>query len=223
VKLILIEKRIETKEVKTFVFKPEEKFGWIAGQYLIYSLPHQNQDLRGKMRFFTISQSPFENNPSITTKIIKKSSSFKKALDNLKIGQSMEAKGPDGDFVVENLNRKYIFIAGEMGITPFRSILKELKFENKNLDIILLYSTKDKDILFKNTFDNLKLNNLKIEYFIGKRIYKNAIEKIADFKKRIFYVSGPDAMVEEMEKLLLELGVKKENIKSDYFSGYKDI
>ena len=60
-KLKLIAKKTEKKEIKTFVFEPEKKIKWIAGQYLIYSLPHENPDIRGKMRFFTISASPFEN------------------------------------------------------------------------------------------------------------------------------------------------------------------
>lgn len=220
-KLTLIDKRKETRTVKTFIFRPEKKISWTPGQYLIYSLPHKNQDLRGKMRFFTISASPFEKNPSITTRLIKQSSSFKKALNNLKIGGNIEAKGPDGSFTLKDIKEKIMFIAGGMGITPFRSILKELEFKNKNLDIILLYSFKNSDIVFKKQFDNLKLKKLKIEYFIGKRIGKADIEKTKDFKKRTVFVSGPDAMVMKMEELLEKMGVKKENIKTDYFSGYK--
>ena len=121
-KLKLIEKRNETKDIITFIFEPEKKFKWRAGQYLILSTDHKNPDNRGKMRFFTISSAPFENNPSITTRINKiNSSSFKKALTALKIGSVINAKGPDGDFVIKNINKKYIFIAKGVGITPFIS------------------------------------------------------------------------------------------------------
>lgn len=222
-KLTLLSKHKQTQDIKTFVFKPESPLSWKEGQYLIYTLGHGNSDTRGKMRFFTISSAPFEIYPQITTRIHQNSSSFKKALDNLKIGGVIQAKGPDGDFVIEDLKKHYVFVAGGIGITPFRSILKQLKFKNKDLDIILLYSSKNSDVVFKKELDNLKLKNLKIEYFIGKRINKIDIEKITGFKKRIFYVSGPDPMVEKTEKLLLKLGIKKENIKSDYFSGYDSI
>ena len=219
-KLKLVKKIKETKDVNTYIFKPDSDFKWIAGQYLIYSLAHENQDNRGKMRFFTISSSPFQKYPSITTKIDKTNgSSFKKALDLLKIGDEIDIKGPDGDFVIDNFKKSYVFIAGGIGITPFRSILGQLNHKNLDLDIILLYSAKNSSAIFKKELESLKLKKLKIKYF-DKRINKTDIEKIKDFKKRIFYVSGPDAMVENIEKMLLKIGLKKENIKSDYFSGY---
>ncbi|HYM65582.1 MAG TPA: FAD-dependent oxidoreductase [Candidatus Sulfotelmatobacter sp.] len=219
--LTLIDKKTETKDVNTYVFKSDVYFIWKAGQYLIYSLKHKNQDKRGKMRFFTISSPPFFKNPSITTRIDPvKGSSFKKALNNLKLGEKINAKGPDGDFIIDDFKKSYFFIAQGMGLTPFRSILKQLEFENKDLDIEFFYSGKDKNIIFKDEFDSLRLKNLKIKYFIGKRIREKDIISIKDFKKRQFYISGPDSMVEDMEKILLGLGIKKENIKSDYFSGY---
>jgi len=223
-KLTLIEKKKLTPEVFSFVFKPEKKLKWKAGQYLIYTLPHKNMDLRGKMRFFTISSSPFQKFPTISTKIVKESSSFKKALNKLKIGDEISAKGPDGDFVIGNLNKHYIFIAGGIGITPFASIIRQLDFEKKKINVTLLYSGKTKDLPFKKNFEQISRshNEFKINYFIGKRIDEKILKKFIK-EKYTFYVSGPDPMVEEMEKLLFKLGIKKENFKDDYFSGYKTI
>lgn len=218
--LTLIAKRKEAGNAKTFIFKPQKSFTWIPGQYLIYNLDHKNPDLRGKMRFFTTSSSPFEKYPSISTRIDNiKGSSFKKALDSLKPGDTINAKGPDGDFTLENIKDKFVFIAGGIGITPFRSILKQLEHDKKDLDIILLYFSK-KDVVFKKELEDLKLKRLKIEYLIDKRISEADIKKITDFKRRIFYVSGPDAMTESTENLLLKLEIKKEKLKTDYFSGY---
>lgn len=222
-KLTLLEKRNEIGNVKTFIFNPESRMTWSAGQYLIYTLEHENKDLRGKMRFFTISASPFEKHPSITTRIENKPSTFKIALNNLKIGDTIEAKGPDGDFIIENKNKSYVFIAGGIGITPFHSILNQLNFEESNLDILLLYSNKDKNVVFKKNLDELKLKRLKIEYMGGKGIEKERIQSIKKYKEKFFYVSGPDPMVDAIEKLLDSLGVAKKNQYYDYFSGYKAI
>lgn len=223
-KLTLIEKKKLTPEVFSFVFKTEEKIKWKAGQYLIYTLPHKNMDLRGKMRFFTISASPFQKFPSISTKIVKESSSFKKALNKLKIGDEISAKGPDGDFVIKNPNKKYVFIAGGIGITPFASIIRQLNFEKKKINVTLLYSGKTNDLPFKKDFEQIGKSHkeFKIEYFIGERIDEKMLSKFIK-GKYVFFVSGPDPMVEEMEKLLFKLGIKKENFKDDYFSGYKSI
>lgn len=222
-KLKFLRKRREEENVKTFVFEPEKNLEWIAGQYLIYNLEHKNKDNRGKMRFFTISAPPFEKNPSITTRIFNKNrSSFKTALLNLKKGDFIEAKGPDGDFILKDLKKEYVFIAGGIGITPFHSILKQLDFERKKVKIIVLNSNHTSDFIFKKELDDFTKNNknLKIIYFVSpERIDKNEILKVP--KDAIFYVSGPDPMVEEIEKILEEIKIPKKNIRSDYFSGYK--
>jgi ferredoxin-NADP reductase len=223
-KLTLIEKNEIASGVFSFTFKPDIKLKWKAGQYLIYSLEHENKDLRGKMRFFTISASPFQKNPTITTKIIKTSSSFKKALNNLKIGDEILAKGPDGDFVINNTSKKYIFIACGIGITPFISIIRQLNFKKNIINATLLYSGKTDDLPFKNELLRIAADHKEftIKYFIDKRIDKNTLQKFIN-SQNIFYVSGPDSIVEAMQKLLIELGINKENIKEDYFSGYKNI
>ena len=222
-KFTLIKKQNEVGNAKTFIFKPDTQISWKAGQYFIYYLEHENKDLRGKMRFFTISSAPFEKYPSITTRIVKTSSTFKKALNKLKIGENLEVKGPDGDFIIENKNKSFVFIAGGIGITPFHSILKQMEYEKKDLDILLLYSNADKDIVFKNELKKLNLKNLKIKFLIKKQIKEKNIIEIKDFKDKFFYVSGPEPMVESLEQLLDKLKVSKRNQYYDYFSGYKNI
>ncbi len=223
-KLKLIDKKIETKNIKTFIFEPENSITWTAGQYLIYYLSHDNSDTRGKMRFFTISASPFEKNPSITTKIIDKSSSFKKALDNLALGQIIETKEPDGDFVIENIRKKHVFIAGGIGITPFFSIIKQLYYEKKPINVTLFY-TSNNEFLFKEALDKISKTHIEFKiHYLNERIDKKIIkEKINNLKKHIFYVSGPDPMVDELEVLLKKLGVSEDKLRLDYFSGYKKV
>lgn len=229
--LTLVDKKQETKDVFSFYFQPPSPISWQPGQFMIYSLPHQNSDVRGIMRFFTISSAPFENHITITTKIDKNNgSSFKKALMDMKAGQKIQAKGPDGNFILDNLSRDYIFIAGGVGITPFRSILTQISnqksvIKNQQISITLFYANKSKDnILFKDELDEAKKNNpnLKIEFILNPRHIDEKTLKtgIRDFQKPVFYISGPDQMVESLVNLLETLGVQRKNIKEDYFSGY---
>lgn len=225
--LKLIDKKKISGNIISFIFKPGKKLRWKAGQYLIYSLPHEPRDLRGKMRFFTISSAPYEKNPVITTKIGNMSSTFKKTLDKLKIGMEIEAKGPDGDFVIGDLDKNYIFIAGGIGITPFISIIRELDFRKKPINVTLLYENKTKDITFKDELDKIAdlHPEFKLRYLISSvRINQEYLKNIiGDFRDYIFYVSGPDPMVEATVKLLKDLDTPEENIKEDYFSGYGGI
>ncbi|MBI2026019.1 MAG: FAD-dependent oxidoreductase [Candidatus Levybacteria bacterium] len=208
-RLTLVDKKRLTSNIKSFVF-----------------LPHKNEDLRGEMRFFTISSSPFEKRIAITTRIFKKKSSFKKALDNLKIGEKIQAKGPDGDFVIEDFKKHHVFIAGGIGITPFIAIIRQKDYEKKPINVNLLYANKTKRTAFKKDLDEIasRHKEFKLSYiFSPKKIEKNVLSKFFKNKKIIFFVSGPDPMVDNITKILLEEGVLEENIKQDYFSGYKKI
>lgn len=222
-KLTLVDKRKEAENITTFIFQPEAPVTWEAGQFMVYSLSHENEDIRGRQRFFTISAAPFEKFPAISTRIFDKKSSFKKALGDMKIGDEIMGKGPDGDFVVEDHNRHSVFLAAGIGITPYRSIILELAHRNEPLNITLLYSNKTSDFPFKNEFDEIAARNpgLKIKY-LNKRIDEKVIkENVKDISTSIFYVSGPDAMVDAMSKVLLvDMGIEEENIVQDYFSGY---
>ena len=226
-KLTLINKKKQAQNIVSFVFKPEKSIAWKAGQYLIYSLPHENEDLRGRMRFMTISSAPFERNIAITTRIEKKPSSFKKALNNLKIGQILQVKGPDGDLYIENPEKNHVFVAGGIGITPFFSILKDLNHKNLPFNINLLYANGNNNFLFKKELEGFrrKHQEFKIYYLISpEKITKKAFLKLGlNFKNTLFFVSGPEKMIDNIEGLVENLGAKPENIRKDYFTGYSNI
>ncbi len=226
--LTLINKKQETLSATSFFFKPSSPTLWIPGQFLIYTLEHKNPDVRGKMRFFTISSAFFENHIAITTKIDDKApSSFKKALNQMQLGGKIQAKGPDGNFILEDLFAEYVFIAGGIGITPFRSIILDLANDKSPVNVTLLYANKDEDILFKNEFEEIAKSNpnFKINYFISpKHINEDYIKKLVpDLKKPLYYISGPNNMVEDLLTMLKSLGIEEKKIKLDYFHGYETI
>ncbi|MBI4040015.1 FAD-dependent oxidoreductase [Candidatus Daviesbacteria bacterium] len=230
-KLTLTHRSPEVAGVETFVFQPEGPLTWKAGQFIHYILPHSNPDDRGSERWFTISSAPFEGEVHITTRITSpKGSSFKQALLNLTAGDVIEGEDPDGEFVIDpstNSGQDYVFIAGGIGITPFRSILLDLDHNNQPIKVSLLYGNRDQNIVFKKELDELAIKHpsLKIHYIIDpQKIDQDTIKQyIPDLNKPVFYVSGPEPMVEAMEKMLMDMGIKDENIKRDFFPGYKEI
>lgn len=223
--LQLTGKTPENQDAVSFSFKSESPFEFKPGQFMRYHIPNQSPDERGENRFFSISAAPFENKLMITTRInSERGSTFKKDLSNLKIGDSISAEGPKGSFTLEDPNLEYVFIAGGIGITPFRSILLQLDHERKPINITLLYANRVENPVYFKAFEEIaKRNpNFKIHYFIGERkIDKQAIkELVPDLKKPLFYISGPEPMVEEFEDMLGKIGIPKENIETDYFPGY---
>lgn len=222
-KLKLIDKRQEAPEVYTFIFQPETPLTWQGGQFLIYTLPHADMDEKKDKRFFSIASAPAEKNIYLTTRITDKPSSFKKALLELPIGGEIEAEGPSGGFTADG-SKDYAFIAGGIGITSIRSILADLDAKKIPIKGRLLYANRDKNIAFKNDLEAIAGCNseFRIDHFIDpERITEDSIKSLApDLSKYVFFVSGPEPMVEAMEKMLAGMGIADDKIKRDYFPGY---
>lgn len=241
--LKLVEIRDIGNTIKEYVFKPVVPLKFKAGQYLEITLPvsavkGRKTDARGNRRSFSIASSPTEDHILLGVKHATPSSTFKLELANLKKGEVIAGNNVAGDFILPIDDRaKLVFIAGGIGITPFRSMLKYLVDSKHNRSITLFYAVSDaKQIVYKDILNEAKEFGLKIVYVLtpmeGHEVPKSwtgevgfidqaMIEKhVLDYKKRQFYVSGPDAMVQANKKLLRSIGITRDQIKTDYFSGY---
>lgn len=223
-KLKLIEHKPLFKDAETFIFEPDEPVTWQPGQYMHYVFPHPDEDNRGVERWFTISAPPYEKNITITTRFTEeKGSSFKKALRSLKTGDTIEADGPKGKFVIDDFDKKYVLVAGGIGITPYNSMLLQFDHDGKMPDTELLYANRDENFVFGDELAALesKYPNFHIHKFVGGRHIEAAdLKPYADDQSKIIYVSGPEPMVENFEKLLQDMGVPEDRLKTDFFPGY---
>lgn len=225
-KLTFKKKYKEAKGVYSFVFEAPKNFSWQAGQFIFYTLPHNNPDDRGITRYFTISSAPLDKVVRITTRIEKDGSTFKKNLMKLTAGDKIEATGPDGDFILDDVKKNNIFISGGIGITPYYSILKDLDQKNLPINATLLYANSDENFVFKEELEALvaKYPTFKIKYFVSPKHIeqediKAAIDEIGN--EPSVWFSGPEKMTEAFEKILKEdLKLPEERLKFDYFPGY---
>ncbi len=224
-KVTLLSNKQETSDVRSFFLKPDQPLNWQAGQYLRYHLDSSLPDDRGENRFFTIASAPFEKVIQITTRLSTPGSSFKNQLSRLIPGDTFEAFGPQGKFVIEDPSKEYIFIAGGIGITPFRSIITDLDHRKLPININLLYASKNEEIVFQKELESVmqKHPEFKTEYFIGdNKINQSTIQPfISKPSHPIFYISGPEGMMKSFVEMLKELGIAEENIKHDFFPGYE--
>ena len=224
-KLHFIRKEQEVPGVFSFYFEPPKGLTWTAGQFLHYTFPHPNADDRGIKRWFTISTAPHEKLIRITTRINNdRSSSFKSALMNLEEGDEIEAEDPEGDFIFENSIGCHVFVAGGIGITPFRSILAQLDYENKEAKIDLLYANRDDNLVFGDELNRLKQKHptLHAHPFIGdNKITLETLRPYIEKDDAIIYISGPEPMVEDFYNQLKAAGMPEKRIKGDYFPNYR--
>lgn len=235
--LVLKEKLQIANDTYDFVFNSDRKLAFLPGQYMEWTLGHKNPDSRGNRRYFTLASSPTEGNLRIGVKFYPQSSSFKKALLSLDSTQSIVVSQLSGEFTLpKDANQKLCFVAGGIGITPYRSIIKYLIDTNQKRDIILLYSNKTaSDIAYKDVFDvGLQTLGIRTVYTLtdktsiplgwqGRVGYIDAQvmqQEVSDYRDRVFYISGPHSMVDVFEKTLKDMGITGKQIKVDYFPGY---
>lgn len=230
VKLYRIEN--SAKNIKTLWFAPEKSLDYTAGQFVEIYLPHENADDRGQKRWFTLSSSPTEELISITTKLpVERISSFKKTLLELKKGDSVLISEPMGDFVLpKDSERPLLFVAGGIGITPMRSMIKWLIDNDEKRNIVLVYGAKNEnELVFIELFENFGIkpeivltNSADSSHGQSGPISGQLVQKLSHHTpEQLLYISGPEPFTEKLEKELLNAGVSKENLVLDFFPGYQ--
>lgn len=175
---------------------------------------------------FSLSTDP---NPDHLRVSMKAVGDFTKEAKNIKPGTKVLVEGAYGVFTAKaSTKEKVLLIAGGIGITPIRSMVKDLAEKSK--DITLLYSNADaQNITFKNELEELasKYNfNLQIIVTgeISGQAAKNRLDgdKIKqlspDFKDRDIFICGPVPMMMSIKKALLNMGVPKTSIHYEKFS-----
>lgn len=225
-----------THDIKSFRFSVPQgiNIDFKPGQFFVLTIKIKGQDAT---KHFSFSISPTEKGYVEFTKRIT-GSEFSQALDHLKKGDWARLKLPFGTFTFEGEYEKIAFLSGGIGITCIRSICKFASDKRVSTDIVLIYSNMtDEDIVFRQDFEQMeaKNSNLTVIHTLtspdidksvwkGKTGYINSAmvkEEIPDYRDRVFYISGPPKMVNDLKTMLIdELRVDKEKIKQERFLGY---
>ena len=201
-----------------------------------FTLAHPHPDSRGNRRYFTLASSPTENDVHLGIRFYEQGSSFKKALYRMDGRTNLVAAQIAGDFTLPpDPKQKLVFIAGGIGITPFRSMLKYLLDVHQRRDIVLFYANKTVDeIVYGDVLSAAQAKiGVKTFYtltdtaaiprnwpgFMGRISEQMILETVPDYEERTYYLSGPPDMVKAYERVLKNMNVKHDQIKKDYFPG----
>lgn len=225
-RLELLRKIESTDEITSFYFKKPSGFHYKPGQYVKVTVKLEVDDSKGNTRFFTLSSSPSEDYLMIATKM--QPSEFKKKLYELEIGERLQIRGPYGSFVFDADTKKvHVFIAGGMGITPFRSMIRFSVDESLEVPMILIYSyNSTNNAVFLDELRDVTQKNPRLTtYFIDSsqhgHIDSQMIKKsLENYKNCVYYITGPTEMVDEVSAILSTLKVPESDVSKEYFSGY---
>ena len=234
--LPLLESRKESPTAMTFRFSIQGTgFRYLSNQAIRLALPRV-EDPWGPARTFSLSSSPSEADYlSVTCKI--SDTPFKQALARLRPGDEAEVYGPLGFFLLDRA-RPSVFLAGGIGITPFRGMLRYAADTGDPAERRLLYSARVPDeLVFRAELDALaqRSTHLRVHYTVTRpaesgvawtgrvgRISAEWIREVAgplDHPK--FYIAGLPEMVEEMVAILgHSLGVREDDLDYEVFRGF---
>lgn len=213
VKIISIDKvtydvvRITTEKPADYNFVPGQ-----ATEISINKVGWENEN-----RPFTFTSLPTDDHLEFTIKIYHQNKGVTNELNQMKKGDELFVHDVFGAISYKG---EGVFIAGGAGVTPFISIFRYLKSENKIGGNQLFFANKAKeDIINEKEFKALlgdKFINILSDEQIGGYVYGRMSEEtlkkyVKDFTKQ-FYLCGPPIMVTVVLKQLKNLGVPEENI-----------
>jgi ferredoxin-NADP reductase len=203
------------------------------GQYFwVELLDPPYEDEKGPRRHTTVVTSPTEGVLGLATRI--RDTAFKRSLVEMPEGASVDVEQPKGSFVLpEDTSKQYVFVAGGIGITPFRSMLRYIADKGLDYDITLVYSNRDvESTAFLDELKELEsvVPRCRVIFTMtddptwegDKRMLDAEVlrELLGDLESFDFMIAGPPPMAKSVEASLLEAGLSEGQVQSDSFSGY---
>jgi len=205
-----------------------------AGQYFwVELLDPPYEDEKGPRRHISVVTSPTERGVlGLCTRI--RDSAFKRSLAELEVGAEVEVEEPKGDFKLpEDTEPHYVFIAGGIGITVFRSMLRYIADTGEPYDVTLVYSNRDRaSTAFLDELTELESQIPGFELVVtmtgdpewtgeSRRVDADFLrDKLGELADYTYLLAGPPPMVEGVVEQLNEAGVPEAQIEPDRFSGY---
>jgi len=204
------------KDGRNFDFKP----GMFSSIYI-----HRDDKL---FRSYSIASSPSDNYIEFMIEMIN--GRFTSLLANLSEGDEIFLTEPKGTFIFDpNDDRDIILIAAGVGIAPFFSMLRYLRFVNRKKNMTLFYSVKHKtDIVNLTELKSYENIGLKIHITLTRdtvdstwngefgRINLEMLNKyLNNLDNKVFYICGGIKFVRDLVDILIKSGVKDDDIKRD--------
>lgn len=126
----------------------DDSFLFEPGQWVNFSFPE------GVSRAYTIASAP--DRPQAVQFCVRVGAGRGgEALKKLQPGAEVSVDGPFGNFILPDDSRPVVFLAGDTGIAPVRSIVLHMLATNDSRAVTVLYEPDQRHILYAADFDPL--------------------------------------------------------------------
>jgi len=232
-------RRRDTVAERTMAFhldKPEG-FQFKAGQSVDLTLADPPEsDAEGNTRTFSIASAPGDQDIVVATRM--RDTAFKRVLGSLPIGSPVQLEGPMGSFTLHhNAAKPAVLLAGGIGITPFRSMIRQATAGKLAQKLYLFFgNNRPEDAPFIEDLQALAAANPYFDFVptmtdmarsarpwsgetsvIGREML---LGRLSNLHGPIYYVAGPPGMVEAMHSMLVGAGIDEDDVRAEEFAGY---
>ena len=209
-KIKFLSKQNEYDDVYTFFFDKKD-VAYEAGQYAHLLIEGETREVRE----LSFASAPSEDNLMLTMHV-GSNIEFKNKMSKLSEGDEVSLFKIKGKLEFPQVNEKsYVFLSGGVGITPFRSILKENKEKDLRIDLV---QVQRGDFLFKNELESL-VNNY---YSISPENFDDEITNIIEKNRSsLFYICGSKRFVDGISNLMEKNMIDKDRIQIESFTKEK--
>lgn len=229
----------ETSDTVTLYFEqPEPYLEYKPGQFLTLVMEFDGKEQR---RSYSLCTSPFVDPfPGISVKRVPEGLFSNFLNEKVFPGKTLNVVKPMGNFTTEfhSKNRRHFFlIAGGSGITPIMGILKSVLVNEPQSIITLIYCSRNEEqIIFNKQLELLQLANpdrLTVIHNLSQpsenwkglkgRLSPIVLKELfakAEYEPRyeeIYFMCGPEGIMETTQQVLDELGVERERIHRESF------
>jgi ferredoxin-NADP reductase len=223
-------------DVTLFRVEKPEGFQFLAGQYCLLSVPDMGfRDDRGLRRPFSIASSPLEKDLLFVTKL--SGSAMKRSMAEMPPGTTVTLGQPLGALILpEEKATPLAFLAGGVGIAPFRSLCRYATDGVTGHTITLFYSTRtpeetpfldelhgmpEQNTRLRTVITMTRIDNPKSWSGLTGRLNAEMIKSGCEaWERALYYIAGPPAMADAMKKTLEEMKIPPVQITIELFAGY---
>jgi 3-ketosteroid 9alpha-monooxygenase subunit B len=194
-----------------------DDFRYRAGQFLTFRVEVDGKRL---VRCYSLASSPdADPHPKVTVKRVEAGRVSNHVNEFWREGDRLEVMRPAGVFCLRDSERPIWLYGAGSGITPVISIVKSALATTAR-SIRLLYANRDEtSIIFRSELERLVAENrgrLQIEHSLDDRDGFVDVDRAKRFAAAgadaDFYVCGPGAFMDVVERALGELSVEAERI-----------
>ncbi|MDF3129031.1 FAD-dependent oxidoreductase [Kiritimatiellaeota bacterium B1221] len=197
----------------SYTFTKPRGYKFTAGQYLHLVAPGEDID-RKTVRHMSIATSPLEEGLLISMDLSSESP-YKQKFEELSMGGKVKIFSLSGLFTLADLpaGTPLVFIAGGIGITPIRSLIKDIELRGLDHPWTLVH-VASKGFLYEKTLSELEGE----QHRIGRSEIESTLDACLQPEKGpAVFISGSESFIESLKSLVVQRGIPESRIRLENF------